>query len=326
MFSNYISVHDILDIIVKLKEIGFNQGLLKATSGKERVKNSWKHTSYLTKNWWDIPDVNERWNYLITGDVNVDARDWFSQKYLYDKNHLQALSLGCGTGKKELYWAGSGKFTRIDAYDLSDKRIEFARSEAIKKNLQGCINFQVRDIYTVAITQNHYDLVISEMSMHHFSPLKELLHRINESLNPEGYLYINEFVGPTRFQWTDRQLEVMNGLLSLLPQKYKVKSNGYIKSKIYRPSKLSMILSDPSEAVESSKILPLLSQIFDVVEIREYGGNILQMLLSDIAQNFMSDDDDAQRVLRLCFEVEDILLKTRDIQSDFVVAICKRRA
>lgn len=270
--------------------------------------------------------MRERWNYLVSGDANVDYYEYISRKYLSDRECLHALSLACGTGHRELKWAEVGKFKNIDAYDLSEARIEYARNKANEKGYSEIINYHVGDVYNIEMCEGYYDIVLGEQSLHHFSPLDGILLRINSSLKPNGYFIVNEFVGPTRFQWTDRQLEVVNGLLSILPVKYRIKWNGSsIKSKVFRPSRLSMILSDPSEAIESSRILQLLGQVFDVIEVREYGGTILQLLFNEIAHNFLSEDYEIQHFMRLCFEIEDLLIENRDIQSDFVIAVCKKR-
>ena len=82
---------------------------------------------------------------------------------------------------------------------------------------------------------------------------------------------------------------------------------------------------DPSEAVESARIIPLLHKIFEVIEIKEYGGTILHLLFSGIAHHFISPEAEAQRFLELFFEIEDQLLAQGDLQSDFIVAVCKKR-
>jgi hypothetical protein len=68
-----------------------------------------------------------------------------------------------------------------------------------------------------------------------------------------------------------------------------------------------MLRSDPSAAVESAAILPLLHQYFDVIEIKPYGGALLHVLFSGIGQNFLADDPVAQRRAQLCIEAEDLL-------------------
>lgn len=327
MFNNLINLHDLSRLVGKIKQGQLDQVLSRLVgSRQERIERSWKHVQNPPTNWWDLPAVRERWNYLISGDVNVDYYEYVSRKHLSDGESLNGLSLACGTGHRELRWAELGRFKSIDAYDLSEARIAYASDKANEKGYGDIISYRVADVYDIEMRECYYDVVLAEQSLHHFSPLEEILLRINRFLKPNGYVIVNEFVGPTRFQWTDRQLEVVSGLLSVLPVKYRVLWNSTsLKSEVFRPSRLSMILSDPSEAVESSRIIPLLYEIFDVIEVREYGGSVLNLLFSGIAHNLLSEDDETQRFIRLCFEIEDLLLESGDIQSDFAVVVCKKR-
>ena len=327
MFNNFINKYDFLAFL-KGGLKSFNKIVIKITSKhQKRVEDAWKHTAYRENNWWDIPEVRNRWNSLITGDSNIEYYEYISEKYFKNQKGLLGLSLGCGTGHRELKWANQGKFKTIEAIDLSKPRIELAQKEAQRKGYDSIIDYRVGDIYKVELPRLFYDVIFVENSLHHFSPLKKLLIRIENSLKLDGYFIVNEFVGPTRFQWTNKQLEVINGLLSIFPQKYKrlLDDGNKKKSNIFRPSKLRMILGDPSEAIESSKILPFLKEIFEVVEIKEYGGTILQFLFSEIAHNFTSSEPEIKRWLKICFEVEDLLLQEKEISSDFVVAVCKKR-
>ena len=45
-----------------------------------------------------------------------------------------------------------------------------------------------------------------------------MLDRLAAMLEPGGLLFVEDFVGPARFQWTDAQLEAINRLLSRLPR------------------------------------------------------------------------------------------------------------
>ena len=327
MLNNLVNVHDVSRLIRKAKKRQLSSVFSGLKSNRvERVQQAWQHTQGPPL-WTAIPDVGERQNLLISGDANVDYYEYITHKYFSDRELLYALSLGCGSGIRELKWAELGKFKRIDAYDLSASRIHHAVAQAREKGYDKIIHYCTADVYKVGMSDNFYDVVLAEDSLHHFSPLKEILLRIHRTLKPTGYFIVNEFVGPTRFHWTARQIEVVNGLLSILPFRYKTQWNSdSVRPNAFRPSRLSMILRDPSEAVESSDILPLLNQIFEVVEIREYGGSILSLLFSGIAHNFLSEDDEAQRFLHLCFEVEDLLLKSGDIQSDFALVVCKKQA
>ena len=54
-----------------------------------------------------------------------------------------------------------------------------------------------------------------------------------------------------------------------------------------RPSRLSMRLDDPSEAVESSDLMPALHRRFAILEEHPYG-SILHLALHGIARNFLA--------------------------------------
>ena len=327
MFNNLITFRDLLKLLRKIEQGEPDEILRKLLSGRqERIKKSWEHTSSPPTNWWDIPAVKGRWNHLISGNAQVDYYEYVYQKYLSGRKHLKALSPGCGTGGGDLRWAEFRVFDRIDAYDLSETRIQHAKDSACQRGYGNIINYRVSNILDVELRPDGYDVVYVDGALHHLSPLKGILVRINRSLKGDGYLFVNEFVGPTRFQWTDGQLEVINALLSILPIKYKTLwGSSSVKPRIRRPSRLSMILKDPSEAVESSRIMPLLHDTLNVVEVRKYGGAVLHMLFSGIAHHFLSEDCETQHLLRLCFRLEDLLMQSGDAQSDFAVVVCRKR-
>ncbi len=329
MFNNWINPYEIGHLIRRIRREP--QVVLKIITRlpfpkSRKVKATWAHTQSPPTNWWDVPAVRKRWNRLISGDSQIDSYEYMCRKYWAHKKSLRALVLGCGEGSRVLRWAETHKFDCIDAYDLSESRIQSAVDLAGKKGYGNVINFYVEDVFKIKAPENFYNVIICEGSLHHFSPLDTILSRVNYFLKPDGDFVVNEFVGPTRFQWTNRQMEIVNALLAIFPTQYKTLWNSrYTKLELIRPGKLSMILKDPSEAIESSRILPLLKNIFNVVEIKGYGGTILHLLLSGIAHHFLSSDAEGQRLLDICFVIEDMSLESGEIQDDFVFAVCKKR-
>lgn len=329
MFNNLINRHDLHFLINGLRTGSIWRTLKRLAWGSEEtVKTTWEQVEGPPSYLWSIPAVHRRANRLITGDPDLDYSTYVSQTYLAPLQPLCGLSLGCGSGKKELRWTSLCRYARLDAYDISASRIAHARSQAQVAG-RSEIHYHAADVYRADLPEAFYDVVFVDQSLHHFTPLGTLLLKIRRALKPTGYLVASEFIGPTRFQWTDRQLKVINGVLAILPPSYRRRwSNGKIKTQVHRPSRLSMMLGDPSEAVESARIVPLLERHFEIVERRDYGGTILHMLFDDIAHNFLDDDgreksEEARRLLELCFQIEDTLLELGDIQSDFAMLICK---
>ena len=260
----------------------------------------------------------------MTGDEKTGYYEYIAKKYFADKKNLTGMSLGCGTGHREIKWANLCDFEKIQGYDISDNLIQQAKKQAQKKQLDQTIEYFVADIHKTDIPENHYDAVFVEQALHHFSPLKQILAKIDKSLKPDGLFIVNEYVGPTRFQRTKRQLEVLNAVRDILPEKLKTHVvDGSVK-KVICPSRMSMIFKDPSEAVESAMIVPLLHEIFDVVEMKPYEV-ITHVLFDGIAHNFLSDDPDVKRYLRMCFDIEDVLMQTKGLPENFVLMVCKKK-
>lgn len=150
-----------------------------------------------------------------------------------------------------------------------------------------CINYQVADVNKIVLSKNKYDIAFGSMAMHHFSNLEHIFNELRKSLKPNGLFILNEFVGPSQFQWTEKQINITNELLEILPEKYKVDlTTGDLKERIYRPAIEFMNDYDPSEAIRSSDIVPLVAKYFKIEERIDYGGTILHLLLQNIVGNF----------------------------------------
>lgn len=85
------------------------------------------------------------------------------------------------------------------------------------------------------------------------------------------------------------------------------------------PSERSVIALDPSEAVRSAEIVPILQRYFSIVEHKSLGGGLLQFLLADIAGNF--EDEKGTRLLEMVFTIEDTLMACGDLASDFAYIV-----
>jgi len=79
---------------------------------------------------------------------------------------------------------------------------------------------------------------------------------------------------------------------------------------------------DPSEAVRSSEILPLVRERFEVVEERGTGLGLLQFLLADVAANFL--DGAHAAALAEAIETERRLTESGHLPHDFVFVAARK--
>ncbi|MGH7411517.1 MAG: class I SAM-dependent methyltransferase, partial [Candidatus Methylomirabilis sp.] len=133
--------------------------------------------------------------------------------------------------------------------------------------------------------------------------------------------------GPSRFQWADRQQEIINGLLMVLPERYRlsVVDKRAVKDRLIRPAVEAVKAIDPSEAARSGEIVGLLRRHFEIVEMKELGGTILHPLMDSIAGNFDPEKEEDRRWLEWLFQAEDAVLADGTLASDFAVIVARKK-
>ncbi len=314
-----LTLEDIRDVYLKMVQRGHSFIFSKfTTSEKKRTKSSFNEAIISGSNWWSIPLVRERWNYLITGDKNVTYERYVTEKFSNEQN-VKMLSLGAGVCSHELEFARLNPGWEITCVDFSEKLLKSAEENA---NTEGLTNlkFLVEDVYKYNYPDNYYNVVLFHSSLHHFKGLNEYIRKVHRSMALKGKLIINEYVGPNRLQYSKQQIKAINQNLQLIDNEYRkmYKTNLY-KKRYYGSGILRMIVSDPSECIESEKILPVINNYFRTIEEKGYGGNLLMPVLKDISHHFINPDDHQKDLIKKIFRHEDEFLKNN--RSDFVFGI-----
>lgn len=327
--------------------------------------------------WGDAgPEIHRHINVKITGNPDMDWVAYTLAKHFKDRLPLaKCLSLGCGDGNLERKLSQYNAFQHFDAYDVAEGSLQEARKLAAENNLAN-IRYQVADINTIALPPGLYDSVWIHHAMHHFQALEHICWQIRQSLKPQGLLILNEYIGPSRFQFPSRQKEIMNLSLRLLPARYRVvmqeqvdqetglapfrkgarwvllrlvdklrdgalleaiqrrlraykaraRGQGSEKTTVVFPSRRDVITADPSEAVRSGEIVAILQRDFDIIEKKDWGGNILDFLLQGIAGHFSSEDPLSQDLLKMLMNIEDTLFHCGELKSDFAYIVARPKA
>ena len=256
----------------------------------------------------------------VSGDPDEYYLQYFMRTQLEGKKVKRALSLGCGGGNLERALIMLDAADSIDAFDASPASVEYAKQAAIDAGLDTRIFYEVRDINVIELPANSYDFVVIKMALHHFEGIEHVYEQISRALVPGGVFMFNEFIGPSRFQWTDLQVKLMNDLLELLPPS--ILEAMPIKE-ILRPTVEQMLEMDPTEAVRSAEIIPLLERYFEIIEFKPYGGTLLHFLLHHVMPLLNLEDEKDLSILRLIFYIEETLIKHDVLSSDFAYVVSR---
>jgi SAM-dependent methyltransferase len=206
---------------------------------------------------------------------------------------------------------------------VSEDRI--AEAESIRQQIGIPGRFRVADTNHIELPAKTYDLVFSCHSFHHFIELEHIMEQVHRSLSPSGLFILEEFAGPTQFQWTEQQMEIVRVLLSLIPEELRRFRWGATKISEGRPTPEQVVAVSPFESIRSGEIVPLFCKYFDVFAIRRLGGTIQHLLYNGIVHNFHSIARDAMQALKAVWQVEDALIDSGLLPSDFMLPVGRRK-
>lgn len=193
------------------------------TTTLDRTAEHWATPweSGLGLHWTDLPAVQRRLNWMVSGD---GAEDWLAytlRRHFAGRLPLaRCYSLGCGHGEIERQLARLGAFTACEASDLSTGAIDVAQRTAHAEGFDNIV-YAVADANILALPAQAYDAIWAHASVHHFERLEHVFATVARALKPGGLFILNEYIGPSRFQFPPAQRQAIQACLDLLPPAYR---------------------------------------------------------------------------------------------------------
>ena len=270
------------------------------------------------QHWGALPAIRRAINRRVTGDPELTPLEWFCRGRA---PFGRALVLGCGGGQLERDLIAAGRVREVLAVDLSPRVLAHAEQAARTAGLEG-IRYAQADMNRLQLDEAPFDLVLGVSAVHHCAELDPLFAAVERLLAPGGWFYLDEYVGPNRFQWTEAQLAAVNRLLDLLPDDLVRTAGGRLRRNFLRVTPDQVAAVDPSEAVHSAEILATLGRRFQILERRGYGGAALHLVLAQVAQNF--GDARAGLYLDRLIAAEVRLQQAGALGDDFAVIIARK--
>ncbi len=233
--------------------------------GRERLGNFWM----------DHPRVRAYVNEAISGSAERWPTDWFREAFAERLPLGEALVLGCGTGGLERDLVGKKIARRALGVDVVEEPLAFARDAAREAGLSDRIDYQRADARAFLETLGEpAEAIFFQGSLHHFDDVPGFLELVRSRLENGGLLYLDEYVGPSMSSWSWWRLVPLNVAYYLLPRRLR---RGRLVRAPINPD-------DPTESVDSGRILAAVYDRFRVLERRDYGGNLLAYLFPNLAK------------------------------------------
>lgn len=283
----------------------------------------------LYKDWGDHPTVFQAVMRHVFGSADVDFFSFLKTKYP-GCAQAHTLSLCCGDGAFEEQLLQMGVFDRITGLELSPQRIADGESRISQgqANVRGRLHFLQQDVNLGNYGEQCFDVVFAKAALHHIEQLEQAMEGIRRCLRPGGLLINIDFFGPSRFQWTDAQLEACNSFWrEQVPPGLQRRREGRVVDPIARPTLEAMIAMDPSEAVRSGELHGMLRDHFDILDDFALGGTVLHLLLSEDRVNcFDASNPLHNAVLEQAVALEQQLISSGALNSDFRFIVARPKA
>jgi O-antigen biosynthesis protein len=279
-------------------------------SYEAQVATHWENVDMTeVRSFWQSPVVMAALNERITGRPGLDRLEYFAARY---GPFHRAVSLGSGHGHVERRLAQLGIVRQVVGVDLSEARLGQAR-EKLPAELADRVTYHCANLETWE-PEGTFDLLVCKSVLHHIAGLERWMELVGAQ--PACTVYVDDFVGPARFQWTDRQLEAINRLLQVLPDEYKrnLTAEGTVRRRVGRPDVQRFIANDPSEAIRSDEIVDVLDRYLRRVEVKPYGGAIYHQLFSRTMGNF----EDNPALVRVIVEMDLLLTDLGVLDPNYV--------
>ena len=237
--------------------------------------------------WMHEPTVRRYINESVTGSPHCWPMQWLRDRI--GRTLDWGLSVGCGLGALERDILDKEICRRVVGVDNSEMALAKAEDLARQGGFEG-VEYYKGDFNTEFWDRDQrFDIVFFHQAMHHVEGLETCIAHIADILGPGGLLFLEEYVGPSRADWAEDMLDEANRVYRALPAKYRRR----------KAVQLPVDWRDPSEAVRSAEIMPLVAERFETLERRDYGGNLVALIYPHLALHAMDDAAKEQTLLEL---------------------------
>ena len=232
----------------------------------------------------------------------------------------EILSVGCGRAVKERVLAKLLPDRRFVGLDIADRTLEAAREGIAAEGLSN-LRLERGDFNRLELERGRFGAVLGLGAIHHVEALEQFWAQCRHGMRKGASVLAQEFIGPSRFQWTEAQLlHGSRALQDVVPAEHRVHHD-----RVERIPVEFMLATDPSEAVRSSEILDTCRDGgFDVTAVVGIGCSLLQPVLMHQIGTFDARNWQHNLTLAKLFAMEETLIAEGALGHDFAMFVAVR--
>jgi SAM-dependent methyltransferase len=248
--------------------------------------------------WWDHPAIHRHINRLVCGDAIDGPHQGFHQRIRVRNGGVpfrRAASVGCGSGGKEIGLLRQNLVEHFELFEIGEFRRDQILAKATEHGVADRVTVYLDDAFAHDF-RGDLDLVYWNNSLHHMFDVAQAVAWSHRGLRSGGCFAMDDFVGPSRFQWSDDDLDLAFRVRDAFPDDYLIHPRNpaaRIPKRQSRPALDQMMETDPTEAADSASILDAVRKTFPDAEIVGTGGIVYHLALNDVLANFDEERDAA---------------------------------
>ncbi len=264
--------------------------------------------------WLGVLPIRQDVNRRLSGDPETLGIRHFLDSFSDRWPLARALSVGCGAGELERGVVGLGAVASMDGIDVSSSSLDLARQLAAEEGLEQRIAYFESDALSwlerKIAEDDGYDLIFFHGCLHHFEALEPIIDATARLLHkqPGSMFFIDEYIGPSRNEWTEETLGYAAGLFGRIPPQYRRTPH------VWPP----IAMEDPTEMIRSSEIESVVRQRLDVQRYWPYFGNVMMPLVNAIRGSAL-DVPEVAAVLTEAMSLEAFLAERELIEPLYAI-------
>ena len=232
-----------------------------------------EEANWTETNWWSSQACLAYYNEAVCGKPLTEPSEGCRRRLkdvLRGRVLARGLSVGCGTGSKEMALLTEGLVERFDLWEIASNIAEAGTADAKARGVADRVTYHVGDAFDTT-PAGAYDLVYWDHSLHHMSDVDAALSWSVAALKPGGFILINDYIGPNRLQFTRPEVDRANAFR----QRHGVPGRTAYATTFTR---LRQWRRDPSEAPQSERIVEAVARRLPGSRLEPIGGTFLNML------------------------------------------------